>query len=125
MKTILLAVSPGAETTRILAVRGAGETILKAHLSLRPSSTRALASLLETVTLWEGAPVDAALVVGDASTNSSTSLLHDNFTVFGDEAGHWRLRWTVRADRLRRRAGLCRMGDFGDLARLLTRTAFR
>ena len=125
MKTILLAVSPGAETTRILALRGPGETILKAHLSLRPSSSRALASLLEMVTLWEGAPVDAALVVGDASTNSSTSLLHDNFAVFGDEAGPWRLRWTVRADRRRRCGGLSRMGDFGDLAWLLTRPAFR
>jgi hypothetical protein len=124
MKTILVAVSPGAETTRILALRGPGETILKAHLSLRPGSTRALASLLETITLWEGAPVSAALVVGDASTNSSTSLLHDNFTVFGEEAGPWRLRWTVLTDR-RRRGGLSRKGDFGDLARLLTRPAFR
>jgi hypothetical protein len=65
MESIWLGLCPSPRTTRVLAMRGPGETIMKAHLSLRPSSPRAVIALLEALTLWEGLPVRAALVVDD------------------------------------------------------------
>lgn len=124
MESIWLAVSPGAQATRILGMRGPRETILKAHLSLRPSSPRALVALFETLALWEGAPVRAALVADDTSTSSSTTLFRDNFATFGEETPLWRLEWIPRAGH-RRRDRVGGMGAFGDLERLLVRSVAR
>ena len=122
-ESIWVGLSPSARTTRIVAMRGPGKTILKAHLSLSPSSPRAVIALLEAVALWEGAPVRAALVVDEGSTNSSsTSLYRDTFVVFG-ETPLYRLQWVPRSAGVRRRRdGLSGMGEFGDLERLLART---
>jgi hypothetical protein len=127
MEAIWLGLCPSPRTTRILAMRGPGEAILKAHLSLRPSSPRAVIALLEAMALWEGMPVRAALVVDDASTPStSTSLYRDTFAVFGDETPLYRLEWVPRsAGARRRRDRLGGMGEFGDLERLLARSVAR
>jgi hypothetical protein len=127
MESIWLGLCPSPRTTRILAMRGPGEAILKAHMSLRPSSPRAVVALLEAMALWEGMPVRAALVVDDASTPStSTSLYRDTFEVFGEETPLYRLEWVPRsAGARRRRDRLAGMGDFGDLERLLARTVAR
>lgn len=127
MESIWLGLCPSPRTTRILAMRGPTETILKAHLSLRPSSPRAVVALLEAMALWEGVPVRAALVVDDSSTPStSTSLYRDTFALFGDETPLYRLEWVPRAAAARRRRdGLGGMGEFGDLERLLARTVAR
>lgn len=124
MDSVWLGLCPSASSTRVLAMRGPTEAILKAHLSLRPSSPRAVVSLLEALALWEGRPVRAALVVDDASTHGSTSLYHDTFAVFGDETPLYRLEWVPRAA-VRRRDGIRGMGDFGDLERLLARAVAR
>lgn len=122
---IWLGLSPSARSTRILAMRGPGETILKAHLSLRPSSPRAATALFEALALWEGAPVRAALVVDDTSTSGCpTTLYRDLFEVFGDRTPLYQLEWIPRAAR-RRRNGLTGLGDFGDLERLLVRSVAR
>lgn len=127
MESIWLGLSPSPHATRILAMRGPSETILKAHLSLRPSSPRAVVALLESLAMWEGMPVRAALVVDDTSTPStSTSLYRDTFAVFGDDTPLYRLEWVPRAEGERRRRDTIRgMGEFGDLERLLARTVAR
>ena len=125
MDSIWLGLSPSARSTRILAMRGPGETILKAHLSLRPTSGRAVTALFEAIALWEGAPVRAALVVDESSTSScQTTLYRDLFAVFGESTPLYQLEWVPRAVR-RRRDGLSGLGDFGDLERLLARSVAR
>jgi hypothetical protein len=125
MDSIWLGLSPSTRSTRILAMHGPSETILKAHLSLRPSSSRAVTTLFEAIALWQGAPVRAALVVDDSSTSSCpTTLYRDLFPVFGEETPLYSLEWVPRAPR-RRRDGLTGMGDFGDLERLLSRSVAR
>lgn len=122
---IWLGLSPSSRSTRILGMRGPSETILKAHMSLRPSSSRAVTSLLEAVALWEGVPVRAALVVDESSkTSSPTTLYRDLFDVFGESTPLYQLEWIPRAAR-RRRDGLTGLGDFGDLERLLARSVAR
>lgn len=127
MESIWLALSPSSRATRILAMRGPSELILKAHLCLRPSSPRAVVALLESIALWEGMPVRAALVVDDSSSSStSTSLYRDTFALFGEQSPLYRLEWVPRSEGgRRRRDALSGMGDFGDLERLLARTVAR
>jgi hypothetical protein len=107
-------------------MRGPGETILKAHLSLQPASARAVPALLEAIALWEGLPVRAALAASKSSMSSCpTTLYRDLFEVFGDTP-LYRLQWVSWEDAgRRRRDGLGGMGDFGDLERLLMRTVAR
>jgi len=118
MDSIWLGLCPSERSTRILAMRGPTDTILKAHLSLRPSSPRAVIALLEAVALWEGLPVRAALVVDDGSTSSSTTLYRDTFSMFGDQTPLYSLEWVPRRAARRRRDELSGMGDFGDLERV-------
>jgi hypothetical protein len=127
MSSIWLGLSPGARSTRVLAMRGPNETILKAHLSLRPSSPMAVTALFEAIALWEGATVRAALAVDESSTSSSpTTLYLDLFDVIGDSTPLYRLEWvSYEVARRRRRDGLRGMGDFGDLERLLVRAVAR
>ena len=127
MESIWLGLCPSPRTTRILAMRGPGETILKAHLSLHPASHRAVVALLEAIALWEGAPVRAALVVDDGSMSSpSTSLYRDTFALFGEQTPLYRLEWVPQSGAARRRRdGLTGLGDFADLERLLARTVAR
>lgn len=125
MDSIWLGLSPSTRSTRIVAMRGPNETILKAHLSLRPSSGRAVTALFEAIALWEGVPVRAALVVDESSTPSSpTTLYRDLFEVFGESTPLYQLEWVPRVAR-RRRDGLTGLGDFGDLERLLARSVAR
>jgi hypothetical protein len=125
MESIWLGLCPGPKSTRILAKRGPTETILKAHLSMQPSSPRAVVALLETLALWEGTPVRAALVVDEASTCSSSTLLRDTFSVIGDQTPLYSLEWVPRQAHRRTRDELRGMGDFMDLERLLARAVAR
>lgn len=125
MESIWLGLSPSPHATRILAMRGPSETILKAHLSLRPSSPRAVVALLESLAMWEGMPVRAALVVDDSSTCSSTTLYRDTFSLFGDHTPLYSLEWVPKQGPRRARDKLKGMGDFVDLERLLSRAVAR
>lgn len=61
MSNLSMGISPGPRDTRVIAMTGIHETILKARLSRQPSHPRALATLLEAVALWQGVQVHAAL----------------------------------------------------------------
>lgn len=126
-ESIWLGLSPGPEATRILAMRGPTQTLLKAHLSLRPSSPHAVIALLEAIALWEGLPVRAALAVEESSTPStSTSLYRDTFAIFGEQTPLYHFEWVPRSEAVRRRRDpIGGMGDFSDLERLLARTVAR
>ncbi|MBI2396042.1 MAG: hypothetical protein HYV09_41145 [Deltaproteobacteria bacterium] len=125
MESIWLGLCPGPRTIRILAMRGPTETVLKAHLSLRPSSPRAVIALLEALALWEGVQVRAALVVDDGSTSSSTTLYRDTFSMFGEQTPLYSLEWVPRRAVRRRRDELAGMHEFADLERMLARTVAR
>ena len=125
MSSIWLGLCPGARSTRVLAMRGPSEPILKAHLSLSPSSPRAVTALFEAIALWEGAPVRAALAVDESSTSAcQTTLYRDLFDVFGNTP-LYSLEWVSYEVRRRRRAGIRGMGEFGDLERFLVRAVAR
>lgn len=126
MGSIWVGLWPNAQGTRVLAMRGASETILKAQLPLRPSSTRAITTLLEALALWEGTKVRAALVAEESSTRSlATTLYQDTFALYGEETALYDLEWIPHVPVRRRRDALGGMGNFGDLQRLLVQTVLR
>jgi hypothetical protein len=115
MSNIWMAVSPGPTATRVIAMTGASETILKARLRRQPSHPRALATLLEAVALWEGTKVHAALVADERDGVSDSSLYRETFADFGGPL--YTLEWLPAAGRGRRRRhrDIAGVGDFGDL----------
>lgn len=59
--SLWVGIEPHPSETRILAMTGPGQTILKARLAPRPQHPRAAPTLLEALSLWQGASVRAAL----------------------------------------------------------------
>ena len=78
-----MGIAPGATTTRVLAMRGASETLLKARLSRDPVHPRALSTLLEAIALWQGMQVRAALAADDRPGSCDSSLYQEAFNGFG------------------------------------------
>jgi hypothetical protein len=118
MESIWMGIAPDAHGTRVLAMSGASETIMKARLLRGPSHPRALATLLEAIALWQGLPVRAALCADGAVNGPETSLYRDAF----DDGGGplYRIDW-VRDPARRRRAtrDIGGMGAFADLRQLV------
>ncbi len=119
MSNLSMGISPGLRDTRVIAMTGPSDTILKARLARRPSHPRALPTLLEAIALWQGAQVRAALCAADQDGVSDSSLYRDAFADFGGLL--YTLEWVPSAalDR-RRRRDIRGIGDFADLRRLLT-----
>lgn len=125
MDSIWMGISPEAMATRLIAMRGPAEPILKARLRCPPSSPRALEALLESVALWEGAPVRAALVVDEQASFAQGTSYREVFPIFGDSA-LYDVQWVPRArSRRRRRDELRGMGRFRDLEQLLLHNVAR
>jgi hypothetical protein len=118
MSSIWMGIAPGATATRVLAMQGASNTILKARLRRDPSHPRALATLLEAIALWEGMPVRAALAADDEQTSFASSLCRDPRTDIGIDP-LFTLDWVPVAGRRQRRPAIKGMGRFHDLERLL------
>lgn len=118
MSSIWMGIAPGPTSTRVLAMHGAGETILKARLRRDPAHPRALATLLEAIALWQGMQVRAALAADDAPSSYASSLCQSPFTDLGVEP-LFTLDWVPVAARRRRHVGISGMGRFDDLERLL------
>jgi hypothetical protein len=61
MAALWVGIDPHPTETRILAMAGPGEIVLKARLRPHPQHPRAAATLLEALSLWHGTQVRAAL----------------------------------------------------------------
>jgi len=118
MDSIWMGISPGAQSTRVLAMAGASDTILKARLSRSPSHPRAMTTLLEAIALWQGLPVRAALCADAAPNGYETSLYRDAFPDTGGPL--YRIDWVPAPGARRRRArDIGGMGAFADLRQLV------
>ena len=118
MDSIWMGIAPGRSSTRVLAMHGASETILKARLLRDPAHPRAFAMLLEAIALWQGMPVRAALAADDEPTSYASSLCRSPFSEVGVPP-LFSVDWVPVAGRKRRRASIAGMGRFHDLERLL------
>ena len=124
MSNLSMGISPGPKDTRVIAMAGSGDTILKARLSREPSHPRALPALLEAVALWQGEKVRAALCAAERDGASDSSLYREAFTDFGGLL--YTLEWVPAAALGRRRPRDLRgIGDFADLRRFLITEAAR
>lgn len=118
MNSIWVGIAPGPTATRVLAMHGTSETILKARLRRDPSHPRALATLLEAIALWQGMRVRAALAADDEPTSFASTLCRGPLTDLGIDP-LFTVDWVPVAGRKRRRPGIAGMGRFHDLERLL------
>jgi hypothetical protein len=115
MSEIWMGIRPGPQATRVIAMAGACETILKASLAREPSHPRALPTLLEAIALWQGDKVRAALCADERDGASDSSLYRAAFADFGGPL--YTLDWIPARGRVRRRHRDIRgvPGDFADL----------
>jgi hypothetical protein len=122
MSNLSIGISPGPRDTRVLAMTGPSDTILKARLLRQPSHPRALPTLLEAIALWQGVQVRAALCAADRDGGSDSSLFRDAFLDFGGPL--YTLEWiSAAALGPRQRRDIGGVGDFGDLQRLIVEAA--
>lgn len=117
MSDIWMAISPERRTTRVLAMAGPSETILKARLLPSPAHPRAMATLLEAVALWQGEQVRAALCAGEKDGASDSSLYREAFTDAGGPL--YTLDWVPACRERRRHRDLAGVGEFTDLRQLV------
>lgn len=118
MESIWMGIAPGIRDTRVIAMHGASETILKARLRKDPSHPRAMASLMEAVALWQGVPVRAALAADDEQTSCDSCLCRAALLDTGTSP-LYSIDWVPATGRKRRRGNIGGMGDFRDLRQLL------
>ena len=124
MSNLSMGISPGPKDTRVIAMAGPGDTILKARLLRQPSHPRALPTLLEAIALWQGEKVRAALCAVERDGASDSSLYREAFTDFGGLL--YTLEWVPAAALDHRRPRDLRgVGDFADLRRFLVTEAAR
>lgn len=117
MKSIWMGIAPGSETTRVIAMAGSGDTILKAHLAKDPKHPRALATLLEAVALWQGQPVRAALCADSRGLSCDSNICREAF--LDDGGALYSVVWVPAGAHRQRRHRLHGLGNFRDLERLL------
>ena len=118
MEPIWVGIHPQRESTRLLVMTAAAETLLKARLAPAPASRLALSALLEAIALWQGRTVRAALVVDGPDGACESGLCRDSFPDFGNGL-HYSLEYVSVLRPPRRRDGLGGMGEFRDLRQLL------
>jgi len=123
MRSIWMGIAPGLTTTRVVAMAGPSETILKAQLSKDPVHPRALATLLEALALWEGQPVRAALCADAAGFSSDSNICREAF--MDDGGALYSLVWVPAGAHRRRKHQLHGLGNFQDLERLVLETVAR
>lgn len=119
MDSIWMGIAPSATSTRVLAMAGPHDTILKARLSRSPAHPRAMATLLEAIALWQGRRIRAALCADAQRGGSDSSLFRETFTDVGGPL--YSLDWIPALERGRRarRRDINGMGEFADLRQLL------
>ena len=104
---------------RILVTNSGREPLVKAHLSGAPQNRRALSTFLEALALWEGRPVRAALIVGNAD-GCDMSRYHDFFAE-PDRTPMYSIEYVSSPTEMKRahRDPIRGMGRFHDLKQLL------
>jgi hypothetical protein len=117
MESIWMGIAPSSETTRVIAMTGPSEPILKARLAHEPKHPRALSTLLEAIALWQGHPVRAALCVDDSVRSYDSNLYREAF--LGDGGALYSITWVRGCEHRRRRARLPGLGSFRDLERVV------
>ena len=114
-------IAPATTGTRVIAVEtteAREETVLKARLRSQPSHPRPLQWLIESVALWQGEPVRAAICAPGPSAICGTYLHPEWFADFGGPLYSLEIAdATARARRVRRDA-VGGLGDFRDLKQL-------
>jgi hypothetical protein len=123
MESIWMGIAPGPTTTRVIAMAGPSDTILKAQLAREPRHPRALATLFEAVALWQGQPVRAALCAGPPGLSCDSSLFREAFS--GDGGALYSVVWAHASALRRRRDHLHGLGRFDDLERLVIQEVAR
>lgn len=119
MDSIWMGIAPGSMATRLLAMHGPSDTILKARLAREPSHPRAVAMLLEAIALWQGVPVRAAFAADERASSFESSLFHGAFPDVTPSM-LYTVDWVPAVGRRRRRRNdITGMGEFSDLRRLL------
>ncbi len=114
MSDIWMGIAPERQATRVIAMAGPSETILKARLLPSPAHPRAMATLLEAMALWQGTKVRAVLSVDDRDGACDTTFYREAFTDFGGPL--YTLDWVPACRRARRRhRDLAGVGVFADL----------
>jgi hypothetical protein len=117
MESIWMGIAPGPSTTRVIAMAGPSDTILKAQLSRDPRHPRALATFLEAVALWQGQPVRAALCADAGGLSCDSNLCREAF--LDDGGALYSVVWVPAGAHRRRRDRLHGLGSFHDLERLV------
>jgi hypothetical protein len=118
MGNIWMGIAPGTKTTRVIAMAGASETILKARLSAEPHHPRALSTLLESIALWQGRHVRAALAADERVEGSDSMLFRE--VVPEDGGALFTLDWVpAGAQALYRHRDIRGFGDFADVRRMV------
>jgi hypothetical protein len=123
MDSIWMGIAPSPETTRVIAMTGPSEPILKARLARDPKHPRALATLLEAVALWEGRPVRAALCADDSGRLYDSNLYREAF--LDDGGALYTVAWVPGFAHRRRHHRLSGLGSFRDLERLVAEEVAR
>jgi len=116
MTALWVGIDPHPTETRILAMSGPSETVLKARLRPHPQHPRAAATLLEALSLWQGATVRAAWCA-DASPPLFDTGSRRDALLLGTGAPLYDVTLVPRRRR-RRRDGLG-LGDLRELAQLV------
>ncbi len=118
MDSIWMGIAPGPMTTRVIAMHGPCDTILKARLAREPAHPRALSTLLEAIALWQGTTVRAALAADDTPGTCASNLYQGALSDFG-ASPLYTVDWVPAVGRRRRRTDIGGMGEFSDLRQLL------
>jgi hypothetical protein len=113
-----MGIAPRPQGTRVIAMAGPSETILKARLLPSPAQPRAMATLLEAMAMWQGAKVRAVLSVADWDEACDSDFYREVFTDFGGPL--YTLDWVPASHRARRHRDLRGFGSFADLRQLVT-----
>lgn len=124
MRAIWMGISPGPIDTRILALDGPEQTLLKARLPHSPHHPRALATFCEAVALWCGRKVHAAVAADGPDTFCATGQWLETFDALS-RGPLFEVEWVARARPPREHDPVEGMGDFKDCRRLILSGAAR
>jgi hypothetical protein len=113
MEALWVGIDPHPTETRILAMAGPNEILLKARLRPHPQHPRAAATLLEALSLWHGTGVRAALCADTDPPLFDTGSWIDAL-LLSEGAPLYEVTLVPRRRR-RRRDGLG-LGDMAELA---------